>query len=115
MLIHPLGRAMSEVVVVTTTLPSDMEESEVISFSEHLVRAKLAACIQHQRISSTYQWRGELMTDQEWRITMKTSQSKRAKLVDEVKAKHPYETPQLIWRSEEASDEYSLWVEKSID
>ena len=78
-----------------------------------LVEERLAACVQAiPAIVSTYRWRGEVHTDDEALLLVKTT---RARL-DAVKARvvelHPYEVPE--WIALEAVDvapAYRAWLD----
>ena len=84
-----------EYVVVLITVPS-LEVGEKIS--DELLEKKLAACVNIvPSIHSIYAWQGQVLSDQEVLLVVKT----RAELFDEylvptVKALHPYDVPEII-------------------
>lgn len=97
--------------VVQTTLPGDWLEPQVGQWAASLVEADLAACIQRDHVTSVYRWEGSVQDSEEWRIQIKTSQSKKKELVKTILANHPYDTPQIAaWKAESTRD-YAGWVE----
>lgn len=111
MLEHRVGGVMSEIMVVSTTLPSDMTESAVHTFIMEFIETNLAACAQHHLVNSIYSWKGDVVSEREWRIIFKTSESRLTHLIDAIEEKHPYEVPQINWVSERATKSYRKWVE----
>jgi periplasmic divalent cation tolerance protein len=81
-------------VLVLTTLP-DRESARVVA--QALVDARLAACVSiGAPVTSMYHWQGATETADEVPVTIKT----RAELFDAVaaavRARHPYELPEII-------------------
>jgi len=98
--------------VFTTT----EEKNDAEKMAKVLVEKRLAACVQIiGPIISTYQWKGNLETAQEWLCLIKT----RRDLYDEVEAAikemHPYETPEIIAVPFVAgSREYLEWLRSEL-
>lgn len=83
-----------EVVAVTVTTPDEAVAEEL---SRLAVGERLAACAQvGGPIRSTYRWEGEVRTDDEWLLTIKTSRANLERLVDALRAAHPYEVPEIV-------------------
>lgn len=62
-----------------------------------LVGEGLAACVNRiPAVQSTYRWKGEITTDSEELLLIKTTASRFAALKERVLALHPYELPELI-------------------
>jgi periplasmic divalent cation tolerance protein len=62
-----------------------------------LVGEALAACVSHiPAVQSTYRWRGEVTTDSEELLLIKTTAARFEALKERVLALHPYELPELI-------------------
>ncbi len=79
-------------VVTTTEKRQDAEK-----IAKVLVEQRLVACVQIVGpISSTYWWKGNIETAQEWLCLMKTEKDLYDELEKAVKAIHPYETPELV-------------------
>ncbi|MCO5317401.1 MAG: divalent-cation tolerance protein CutA [Microthrixaceae bacterium] len=61
------------------------------------VESRLAACAQLEGpVLSTYRWKGQLCSDQEWRVVAKSTVQASANLVDAWAAAHPYEVPEIL-------------------
>lgn len=79
--------------VITTT--EKKEEAEKIA--QILVEKRLAGCVQIVGpIVSTYRWKGNLETVEEWLCLIKSKKSIYDKLERAIKEIHPYETPEII-------------------
>lgn len=65
--------------------------------AEALVRESLAACVSRiPGIQSTYRWKGEVTTDTEELLLIKTTAARFEALKECVLALHPYDLPELI-------------------
>lgn len=65
--------------------------------ADALVGEALAACVNRiPGIHSTYRWKGEVTTDAEELLLIKTTASRLEALKERVLALHPYELPELI-------------------
>ena len=83
----------AENVVVFVTTP----ETEAQGLAEALVREKKAACVNIvPRVRSTYWWQGEIESDEESLLIIKTRASLLDGLVAVVKETHSYEVPEVI-------------------
>ena len=83
-----------KVLVVFTTCPS-LEVAETIA--KALVSERLAACVNRiPGVVSTYIWEGEVQTDKECLLMIKTTDTRIEAVKERVKALHPYELPELI-------------------
>ena len=100
----------SRIHIVQTTLPSTWIEAEIGSFSQMLLEAG-AACVQHSTIQSTYKWEGKIESSSEWRLQLKTSQSRLESVLSALKESPPYEVPQIIHWAADSTQEYADWVD----
>ncbi|MGA2520912.1 MAG: divalent-cation tolerance protein CutA [Acidimicrobiales bacterium] len=77
------------------------------------VEARLAACAQVSGpIASTYRWQGEIESAQEWLCVLKTTEALVAPLMEQLRAAHSYDTPEIIATLVDHADpDYALWVE----
>ncbi|RDI97011.1 divalent-cation tolerance protein CutA [Dyella solisilvae] len=67
------------------------------ALAEALVGEDLAACVNRlPGVQSTYRWKGEVVTDGEELLMIKTTAARFAVLKERVLALHPYELPELI-------------------
>lgn len=79
--------------VVTTT--EKREDAEKIA--KALVEKRLAACAQLVGpIVSTYWWKGNIETAEEWQCLVKSKKSLYGEVEKAIKMLHPYETPEII-------------------
>ena len=95
--------------VIKTTLPESMREFEVTSFAQSLVECG-AACVQHHKVASTFQWEGAISQEKEWAVQIKVSNQNKQQVVDRITTSHPYDIPQIIAHQVEASQDYADWV-----
>jgi periplasmic divalent cation tolerance protein len=81
-------------LLVLTTLP---ERDAAESLARELLAARLAACVQiGAPVRSLYHWRGEIETADETPVAIKTRASLYAKLEAAIRARHPYELPEIV-------------------
>lgn len=79
--------------VLTTT--EKKEDAEKIA--KTLVGKKLTGCIQIVGpITSTYWWKGNVETAEEWLLFIKSKKTLYEELEKAIKDMHPYETPEII-------------------
>ena len=65
--------------------------------AEALVGERLAACVNRlPGVTSTYRWKGEVTTDVEELLLIKTTAARFEALKTRLLALHPYELPELI-------------------
>jgi periplasmic divalent cation tolerance protein len=100
---------MPEHVIVTTT--TDSEEA-ARDLAAQVVAAKLGACAQIVGpITSVYRWEGEVRTDPEWRVEIKTAADRVPPLVSLLKSVHSYDVPEIIATPiEGGSADYLAWL-----
>ena len=93
---RPSERPAFKPVIVTTTAPT-REEAEKIGGL--LLEKHLAACVQHEAITSQYLWNGEICRDDEIRITIKTSRHCYREIQKTIIANHSYDCPQILMQN----------------
>jgi periplasmic divalent cation tolerance protein len=100
---------LSRLVLVLTTMPDDDRAAEL---ARKLVDERLAACVNvHAPMTSTYRWRGTTEREAERQIVIKTTIDRLPSLEGRLRELHPYELPELVILTGEASDAYATWVE----
>jgi len=83
--------------------------------AQSMVRARLAACVQIQRVESVYRWKEKVCSGPEYVLAIKTAGDRYAELEKFIRANHSYETPEIV-RVEIAggSREYLGWIGESV-
>ncbi|MFO7833285.1 MAG: divalent-cation tolerance protein CutA [Halohasta sp.] len=81
-----------------------------------LVDERLAACVNAVDCRSTYRWEGEVTTDDETILLLKTTDEGYDRLAARIEALHPYDVP-CIERFDEAevADRFGAWIDESVD
>ena len=79
--------------IVMTTFSDDNIGNTVI---KSLIEKKLAACVQVLGIKSYFHWKGEINTDQEKLVLIKTKTSLYDEIEKDIISNHDYETPEII-------------------
>jgi periplasmic divalent cation tolerance protein len=84
----------SEHVVVTFTTDS---KELADSMCAEVIGAELGACAQIEGpITSVFRWHGEVHTEQEWRVEIETTADKADAVVEQIKANHGVEVPEVV-------------------
>lgn len=98
--------------VVTTTEKKD----DAKKIAKALVDRRLAACVQLLGpIVSTYWWKDNVETAEEWLCHVKTLKSLYQETEKAIKTMHPYETPEIIAMPIVAgSDDYLAWLSREL-
>ena len=83
--------------------------------AQSIVGARLAACVQIQAVQSVYRWQGEVRTEPEWQLAIKTTDAKYAELEQHIRANHSYETPEIVRLPiAGGSEKYLAWIGESV-
>jgi len=97
-----------KLLAVYTTV-GDLEHAREIA--RDLVERKLAACAQIEAIESFYVWAGVLQNEPEYRILLKTTESRYAAVEAAIRELHPYELPAIhAIAVEHVYAPYATWV-----
>jgi periplasmic divalent cation tolerance protein len=88
------GQTRSQAMLIFTNLP---DEASAQALATALVSERLAACVSILApCRSTYRWLGAIENAQEVPVLIKTSESRYAALEAAIRARHPYELPEII-------------------
>lgn len=80
-----------------------------------LVEERLAACVNRVDCRSTYRWEGEVHTDEEAVLFVKTTDERYREFRERVVELHPHEVPCVERIDERAVYEpYAEWVRESV-
>ena len=83
-----------EMVIAWTTIPMEMDASEV---ARELVSARLAACVSVIRnVHATYRWEGKIEGDEEQILMIKTTRKCVRSLERRILTLHNYEVPEFV-------------------
>ncbi len=96
-------------VQLITTLES---REQALSLARDAVEARTAACVQViGPITSVYRWHGEMEETEEFLCLMKAPSEGLERLVQFVRERHPYDTPELTALGATFVDErYLAWA-----
>ncbi len=104
---------MTDKRVVLTTCGS-LEEARHIA--QTLVERRIAACVNIvPGVESTYLWKGEIETANEWLLVIKTTEGAFERLRLALKELHSYEVPECIELAvTDGSEAYLDWIGESV-
>ncbi len=104
---------MEDYLVALVTAPS-MEVARDIARA--LLNHELAACVNIvPSVTSLYVWDGELCTDEEVLLLIKTKGSAFDPLASTIKDVHPYDVPEIIAMPIAAgAEDYLSWIEETV-
>ena len=86
---------MEQPLLVYTTFP---DEETALAVGQDLVAQKLAACVNVlPGMKSVYAWKGEIERGDEVVAIVKTRDGLREHVAQALKARHPYETPIILF------------------
>lgn len=103
---------MTHAIVILCTVPNrDVADK----LARLLVDKRAAACVNILgEVTSVYRWKGEVTTDVELQLVIKTTSSQFTNVETLVRANHPYEVPELIALPVSlASADYLAWLTDS--
>ncbi|KAL2480261.1 Protein CutA [Abeliophyllum distichum] len=81
-------------IVVYVTVPNKEAGKKL---AESIVKERLAACVNRvPGVESVYEWKGEIQTDSEELLIIKTRESLLDALTEHVRNNHEYEVPEVI-------------------
>jgi periplasmic divalent cation tolerance protein len=97
-------------VQLITTVGS---REEAVELGHAAVDESVAACVQViGPITSVFRWEGTVREEQEYLCLMKVPSERLERLLQFVRAGHPYDTPELTVVASEIVDErYMAWAE----
>ncbi|MGB3311127.1 MAG: divalent-cation tolerance protein CutA [Nodosilinea sp.] len=71
-------------------------EAEADRLARHLVEVRLAACVSVFPVHSVYRWQGDVQSEPEWQLVIKTDLSQFKALSLAITQHHSYEVPEII-------------------
>jgi len=105
---------MTDKRIVLTTIGS---KSEAEDLAWELVERKLAACVNIIEMqNSIYRWKGEIKSEKECLLLIKTTADLSEHLIGAIHQLHPYEVPEYIELAiESGSSKYLDWIADSVE
>jgi periplasmic divalent cation tolerance protein len=90
------------------------DRAKAVELARSAVVARLAACVQIVGpVTSTYRWKGEVETAEEFLLLIKTTRERSGELAEHIRREHPYETPEIITLPVEGGlDAYLRWIDE---
>lgn len=103
---------MDPVLLLTTTA----KEDEAKKIAQGLVAEQMAACVNIVGpITSVYKWEGKVVTDQEYKLFIKTRRSAKEKIFTYIKDRHSYSVPELsLIEIKEMESDYLEWIQNTV-
>ena len=99
-------------VVILTTVG---ESTDAAAFARVLVADRLAACVNVlPPMTSLYRWKGAIEEDREQQLIIKTTRDRVPAIEARFHDLHPYELPEFVVLSAEASSAYLGWLRESV-
>jgi periplasmic divalent cation tolerance protein len=101
--------APMKVLVVFSTCPPESAST----IAEHLVKERLAACVNVvEKVASYYVWEGKMIRDAESLLVIKTASDRLGALTEAILRVHPYEVPEVVATEVTGgSERYLDWVQ----
>lgn len=101
------------VVLVLTTLPT-LRGARLMA--GEVLEAGVAACATVvPGLESHYVWKGRRERTREWAVLFKTTPKARPALFQWIRARHPYEVPEILsWKASAAWPAYARWVTAAV-
>ncbi len=98
-----------ENILVYCTVPNDFSANLIAT---SLVDEQLAACVNIiDSVTSVYRWEGQVQTDKELLLIIKTQKSKFDALKEKILSLHEYSVPEIVAVPVELGhDEYLKWI-----
>ena len=82
------------VLLVFTNMP---DHNSAAALAAALVEARLVACVNVlAACTSVYRWQGAVQTASEVPVLMKTTRARYPELEAAIRARHPYELPEIV-------------------
>lgn len=98
-------------VIITATAPTQAEAEHI---GRLLLENRLAGCVQYENISSQYIWNGEICSDSEIRIVIKTARCHYAAVEKTIRQNHSYDCPQILMQPvQRGYKAYLKWLKQS--
>ena len=101
-------------IVVTTSID---KEDAAHKLAELVLKKRLAACVQIlPPVTSLYWWKGQIASDSEYLLNMKSDRKYFKRLAQAIRSLHSYEVPEIIATAiVEIDQHYASWMKEELD
>lgn len=83
----------AQAMLIITTVDGDDAAARLAT---RLIEQRQAACVQQVEIKSRYRWQGEVRSEGEILLLVKTSAAAAASAMETIAAHHPYDVPEIV-------------------
>jgi periplasmic divalent cation tolerance protein len=102
----------NEITILYTPCPDKKSAKKI---GQHLIKEKLAACVQMHKVNSIFPWNGKIESANEVVLFVKTLNKKFPKAKSVIKKNHPYEVPCILHFSTGVNREYYNWMKEVLN
>ncbi|MEX2272615.1 MAG: divalent-cation tolerance protein CutA [Vicinamibacterales bacterium] len=108
-----MPESIADCVLVLVTVPAD---SEAEAFAQSLVATGVAACVNLLApMQSVYRWDGEIETETERQVLIKTTSAAVPALWQRVRDLHSYDVPEfLVVPIIDGNEAYLKWIRTNV-
>lgn len=102
---------MEKKYCIVTTACNDKENARQIT--DTLLEKRLVSYVQESKRFSSYYWKGKIVKEDEYFLTMGTKKSLYKEVEKEIKAIHNYEVPAItMYEILDGNEEFFDWLEE---
>ena len=105
-----LSEFNQEIYLIITT---EVDKKKASKLAELLLRDKLIACVNFNKIESHFWWKGKISKSKEVQLMMKCKEENLNMVCNKISDWHSYEIPEIIYFRVSANENYYHWI-KSI-
>ncbi len=104
---------MTKALIVFCSCPT---EAEAFRLARELVEGRLAACVNILPVmQSVFRWQGEIQTDTERLLLIKTTDERFAELSETLAKLHSYEVPEIVAVPIiDGNEKFLAWIRESV-
>ena len=108
----PMVHDMQPIVVTTSIDKEDVAQA----LAELVLEKRLAACVQIlPQVTSLYWWEGQIASDKEYLLNIKSDRKLFDRLVNVLRSIHSYEVPEIIATAVVEIDQaYADWMKEEL-
>ncbi|MEO7129408.1 MAG: divalent-cation tolerance protein CutA [Rhodoferax sp.] len=89
------------------------DEQQAQALAHRIIETRLGACVQIDHVHSVYRWDGQLCSEPECRLMIKTRRALFEALAQFIRANHSYKVPEIVQIALTAgSADYLHWIDE---